>query len=133
MAKRYRKLKLSALLQKCNTVQIKIFKEMLWNKRYKCIINICTWFFPLCFLFLEKEGQGRSNLNRTQLYVPVYEGKIYMYIMNFPDNVGLQCNLELYLSHSLHIVVFYTLPCSHLASFKWSIYTCSVVHLLNKR
>lgn len=61
--------------------------------------------------FLGKRGAREVKSKQNQLYVLVYEGKNYMYIMNFPDNVGLQCNLELYLSHSLHIVVFYTLPC----------------------
>lgn len=57
--------------------------------------------FPPVLSFLGKRGAREVKSKQNQLYVLVYEGKNYMYIMNFPDNVGLQCNLELYLSHSL--------------------------------
>lgn len=56
-------------------------------------------FFPLSFLILEKRGEREvKSINRNQLHVLVYVGKIYTYIMKFPDNVGIHCILELYLS-----------------------------------
>lgn len=67
-------------------------------------------FFPLSFLILEKRGEREvKSINRNQLHVLVYVGKIYTYIMKFPDNVGIHCILELYLSDGLYIAVFYTL------------------------
>lgn len=62
------------------------------------------------FSFLGKGGEREvKSLNRNQLYVLVYVGKYYTYIMKFPDNVGIHCILKLYLSDGLYIAVFYTL------------------------
>lgn len=73
---------------------------------YKCMYMI----FSPEFSFLGKRGEREvKSINRNQLYVLVYVGKIYTYIMKFPDNVGIHCILELYLSDGLYIAVFYTL------------------------